>query len=387
MRSLVLSVAVVASACDNGEEPVEADVFNTGSAPNAVVATTCGGDTFLLVPASQGAAVDVISADNGSTREIGLGQGSTPWGVSLLGDDVVGEGGDRLAVVTGFGTHSLFLIDPCSASTVDAVDVSSRPERVSVAGVRLRNDIDGVGRGGDSISEMPLMKPEAVVVDDVGGIWATFTNLLEVADSSGPMEAGAGVLARFVVDTSTGPPRLAYDRHVELRCQNPQGLATDGALVVVTCTGTFQIGDAGFEARTAGGVALYDADFVEVAHREDVGRSYGTPVIVDGHVVVGDVLGGVVYSYNVADLGEFDTQDLGDDNESIFKVLVIDGEVAALRFLKGDIVFDPFRTGRTRAIGDARQPPRGLIDLAVDDNGDGWAVFSLSAELVKVALK
>lgn len=368
----VVVVVVAGCGCDGAVPPVEEGVIATGSAPNAIALTTCDGGQRALVPASQGASLNVFDTTSGTRSDVDLGAGSTPWAVAVLPEA-------ERAVVTLFGAHGVALVDPCGGSVVDAVTASDVV--VSVDDVVLRHSIEGIGAIGATISEMPLRSPEAVAVDDQGRVWVTFVNLLEVAEPAGPMELGNGVVARFVVDGD----QLVLDDHRETFCLNPQGIAVSGARVVVTCTGRFgSDGDGLFAIDGGGGIVVYDADSLEELARRSDPNSWGTPAVVDDLVVVGDVLGGVVASFAIEDLDDRDVQDIAGDDESIFKILVVDGEAVALRFLNGDAVFDPFRTGRAVRIGDPLQPPRGLIDLAVDDDGAGWAVFSLSAELVKV---
>jgi hypothetical protein len=347
----------------------------TGTAPNDVALTACAGRRTALVAASADARVDIL--DLGGTsgaqppRAVFLGEGTNPWSVA--------PAADGRAVVTLFNAHAVALIDACGARALDraAVDDVFAIDPVTVPSPI---DADGDGTTETTITRLRPRAPQAAVVVD-GAAFVTFTNVLAYSLDDAPMQAGPGMLARFVVDGD----HLVVDRVVVLPCENPQGIAAGVADdVVVTCTGRFVI-DAGAHRRVSpGALVRVGRAALDVRAHAVVDASPGTPAPIGADIVVGDVLDGRVMRY-AADLTLVEQTPPADGVESVFVVVVDDaGRPLAGRFGSGEVLVDPFGAAALVRL-QPRGPTRGLIDVVVDGD-DVFGLFSLSGELVRGAL-
>lgn len=380
---LVVFAMTAGAACPAPPSPFDFERFPTGTTPNSVALMTCNGVRTAVVAASAGARIDAIALDdngngNGGGDAVGvaLGAGTSPWTVVPFRDG---------ALVTLFGSHEVAFVDPCGgaifsrAGSAEDVDV----DPVVVPRSAIDADLDGVDD--PRIERMRPRHPEGLAVDDDGGIWVSFTNIIDVALGDDEMQAGPGVLARFVVDDDGV---IAFVEQRTLPCQNPQGVSVTGDRVVVSCSGRFRRSSDGarFERASDGGLVVFaTADFSVVASAT-FALSFGTPVFEGEDIVVGSVLGGSVFRF-ARDLALVDDRAIGGLDESVFKTVLVDGKAAVTRFVNGDLVLDPFGIGLVVPFTDPRQPPRGLVDVVIDpDAGEAVGVLSLSGEVGRVQL-
>ncbi len=386
-RFLVVVVAGL-SGCPT-DAPVPAPTrFDTGTIPNSVALSRCGDERVALVTASGGARLNTLFIDRPAqpaSSGVAFPSGSAPW--LVVASD--GEHDGAQALVTLQGGDALAGVDPCGG----VLSTSLRPDVVvPVPPLTLRNALDADGDGDDEtrVEAMLLRGPQGLAV--VGErIFVTFTNIFEPASTgAGDMTAGPGALAVFHVDVDG---QLAFDSQQLLPCDNPQAVvaarfdAADTAAdaVVVSCTGRFAVVDGDIGRASDGGLVVVDATTLTVLHEARFAMSFGTPVVVDGAIVVGDVLDGVVRRFS-AELVLLDEVRLGDGNESLFKVVVVDGLPAVTRFVAGDLVLDPFGAQTSISFVDDG-PPRGLLDVAIDDERrQAVGLLTLSAELVIAVL-
>jgi hypothetical protein len=375
----VLAALLLLLACDPPIVDPAGAAIATGTTPNDLVLSPCG----ALVTASGDARLDVLARDGSPARAVFLGEGSQPGMVDV--DD-----GER-AVVSLFGSNEVALVSPCdervlARAEADVVVVVDPP-----LVLREPTDADGDGTAELTVTRMKPRNPAAVVVADTGAprldaeqdVFVTFTNIFAFALGDDPMLTGPGVLARFHIEGDT----LALVGALTLPCENPGGIASDGIAVVVTCSGRFRAIEGGHERQSAGGVVVVDpisfvvTDFVELAD-----FSPGSPAFFRGDIVVGNLLGGELRRFS-PELELLDSVTLAGENESIFTVINVDDDIAAVLFLDGSLVLSPFGDPIVVAMsGDG--PARGLIDVAIDpkNSSDALGLLTLSAELVTVEL-
>jgi hypothetical protein len=358
--------------------PTSAAAVATGTAPNDVALTTCSGRRTALVAASADARVDVLDlagdvddGDRVAPQAVFLGEGSNPWSVA--------PAPDGRAVATLFGADAVALIDACGARDLDraVVDAVLPVEPITLP---VAVDADGDGQEETTVTQLRPRAPQAVVVVD-GVAFVTWTNVLAYSFDGAPMQTGPGMVARFVVDGD----RLVFDRIARLPCENPQGIAAgDADDVIVTCTGRFVV-DAGAHRRvSSGGIARVGRATLDLRAFAALQASPGTPALVGGDIVVGDVLDGRVMRFDAA-LVLLQQTAPADGVESVFVVVVDDaGRPLAGRFGSGEVLVDPFGDAALVRL-QPRGPTRGLIDVVVDGE-DLFGLFSLSSELVRGAL-
>jgi hypothetical protein len=357
---------VAPSATDDAALP-------TGTAPNDVALTTCGGARTALVAASADARLDVLGLDDGAAdaRAVFLGAGSNPWSVA--------PASSGRAVVTLFDAGAVALVDACGGR---ALDVARADVVFDVAPITLSSSVDADGDGAPetTVTRLRPRTPQGVVVEgDVA--FVTYTNVLAYSLDDQPMQTGPGVVARFEIDGDD----LGFDRAALLPCENPQGIAADvDGDLVVACTGRFVVDGGAHRRVSSGGLVRVGRDALEVRASVELDASPGTPAAWHGDIVVGDVLDGRVLRFDRA-LAFVEATAPANGVESIFNVAVdAHGRLLAARFGSGEVLIDPFgdeRVVRLQPDG----PTRGLIDVVADDD-DVFGLFSLSGELVRGTL-
>jgi hypothetical protein len=363
--------AGVVGGCVAPREPATDAALATGTAPNDVALTVCGGIRTALVAASADARVDVLGLDDEGARAVFLGEGTNPWSVAP-------SSGGR-AVVTLFHADAVALVDVCQGDALDraAADVVFDIPAVTVP---VPVDADGDGVEETTITRLRPRTPQGVVVaDDLA--FVTFTNVLAYALDDAPMQTGPGVVARFrIVDD-----RLHFDQAVMLDCDNPQGIALgDDDDVIVACTGRFAVEEGAHRRISPGGLLRLGRQELDVRHHAELAASPGTPTTWRGDVVSGDVLDGRVLRFDRT-LAPVAATAPAVGVESVFNVAVDGGgRLLAARFGSGEVLIDPFGASAVVRL-QPEGPTRGLIDV-VTDGDDLFGLFSLSGELVRGAL-
>jgi len=399
LRNTAFGVALVTSAagCPAPPSPFDFTRFPTGTTPNSVALRTCDGVRTAVVAVSGGARVDAIALDTALDTDlddadasaadqnaadqnaagVAFEPGASPWTIVPFRDG---------ALVTLFGSHEVAFVDPCTGEVHSRAGADDDVDVEPAVFPRSPIDADLDGALDPRVVRMRPRHPEGLAVDDDGHVWVSFTNIIDVAlPGDGEMQAGPGVLARFVVDDDGV---ISFVEQRILPCQNPQGVAVSGDRVVVSCSGRFRYSSDGarFERASEGGLVVFaTADFAVVASAT-FALSFGTPVFAGEDIIVGSVLGGSIFRLDPG-LAIIDDRAIGGRDESLFKVVLVDEEAAVTRFVNGDLVLDPFGIGLVVPFTDPRQPPRGLVDVVIDDGArEAIGVLSLSGEVGKVRL-
>lgn len=374
--ALVAAVVLVFSdaGCDAGDVIDPFAPVATGSTPNAVTLTSCGNTRLAAVTASADARLNLLHVDIARSHSVVLPVGSNPWDVAILATD----NGPR-AVVSLFGNGGIALIDPCT----DA-DVAVLQTITDDGAIALDPPVDDAT--GTPLTSMTPTTPQAVAFDD-DLVYVAFSNIIAFAVGDDALRAGPGLLLtlRLVSD------RLVVQRRDILPCENPAALAiaADGD-VVVTCSGRYKNGGAGFERASDGAIVRIDAAHVEPISSVVLDASPASIVIADdGSIVVGDALDGTVARFS-ADLVEQARTTPADGIDTVFALSLIDdgrnNRVLVAAHFDGKMVVDPLGAPRTHTLHDG--PPRGVIDVVDDaehDDGDVFVLLTLSAQLQRVA--
>lgn len=381
---MALALVPLLGACPAAPElgPPRVEV---GASPNSVALARCGDDRVAVVAASAAARVDAIAVDGAGdgfgdvVGAVGFAAGSSPWMV------VARPGHPAQVLVTLFGERAVAVVDVCAGVEVGrvVVDVAIDLDRALTPLVPI--DADGDGATDATVTRMLVRAPQAVAVDDDGFAWVTFTNVIEPALPDHPMVAGPGVLVRVAL--SDAGDALSVDAHQIVPCDNPQGLAVDGDDVWVTCTGQFQNQNGGLVRASPGGIVRVARSTFDVVTAASFDESFGTPVVFRGEppgvLGVGSVVGSGVFTLFDAGLNVVRDRAIAGDDESLFKAVVVDGELAVTRFINGDLILDPLGTARIVRFSPPGTLPRGLVDVVVDADQTAVGVFTLSSELVR----
>jgi hypothetical protein len=385
-RGIALALVPLLGACPAALElgPPRVEV---GASPNSVALARCGDARVAVVAASAAARVDVVAVDSDENADgfgdvvgaVGFAAGSSPWMVAAR------PGHPEQVLVTLFGEGAVAVVDVCAGVEVGrvVVDVVIDLDRALTPLVPI--DADGDGATDATVTRMRLRTPQAVAVDDDGFAWVTFTNVIEPALPDHPMVAGPGALVR--VGVSDAGDALVVDDHRVVPCDNPQGLAVDGDDVWVTCTGHFQNQNGGLVRASPGGIVRVARQTFDVVIAANADESFGTPVVFRGEppgvLGVGSVLGSGVFTLFDAGLNVVRDRAIAGADESLFKAVVVDGELAVTRFINGDLILDPLGTARIVRFSPPGTLPRGLVDVVVDADQTAVGVFTLSSELVR----
>ncbi|MDP2340913.1 MAG: hypothetical protein Q8O67_08150 [Deltaproteobacteria bacterium] len=373
MKAVVVVVAVVAFviACDPPIVDPDASIA-TGTTPNDVVLSTCGASPTALVTASGDARLDVLSLDGGAARAVFLDEGSQPWMVDVASD--------RRAVVALFGSDEVALVAPCDERVLSRAQADVVIDVDPPLVLREATDADGDGVQELTVARMRPRTPQAVAVVGDDQVFITFTNIFAFALGDDPMLTGPGVLARFSLEGDV----IVFRDALTLPCENPGGISSDGAVVVVACSGRFIATNGGHERQSPGGLVVVDAELFSIARSIELADfSPGTPAFLGTDIVVGGLLGGELRRFS-AELELVDSVVLGGASESIFSVVPVGDDVAAVLFLAGALVLSPFGAATEIEVAGAG-PARGLIDAVIVDD-DVLGLLTLSAELVTVEL-
>ena len=378
---ILAGLLVVFLGCAPEPAAPEFERFATGTGPNSIAIVKCGVARVAVVTASAGARLDAIGLDG--VRSAGLDfsfeNGSNPWGIAPFKDGVL---------VTLYNSHVVAFVDPCTgvefsrSGSLEPVDVA--PAVIP----RAEFDADLDGNPDSVIDAMIPHNPSGIAVDSTGGIWVAFSNIVDPAIGENDMQTGPGILARFIVDNNK--TIRFVDQH-SLPCQNPTGVATFSGRVAVTCAGRFRSESGTFTRASAGGIILFSTIDFSLVASTDLDQSFGTPAFESDTIVVGSVLGGTIFRFS-SELTLIEDRVIGGVDESLFKVVLVNGKSAVSRFVAGDLVIDPFGLASTVPFSDPREPPRGLIDVAIDDtDSDGLddeavGALSLSGEIGRVHL-